>query len=60
MAKAKKSIASSWEKSTGHKIKNPEAKPKKGKYDITVKTSLTPDELFKKAITTPIKKKGNK
>lgn len=33
---------------------------KKGKYDITVKTNLTPDELFKKAITTPIKKKGNK
>lgn len=30
---------------------------KKGKYDITFKTTLTADELFKKAITTPIKKK---
>jgi hypothetical protein len=29
---------------------------KKGKYDITVKTNLTPDELFKKAITTTLKK----
>jgi hypothetical protein len=29
---------------------------KKGKYDITVKTTLSPDELFKKAINTPIKK----
>ncbi len=28
---------------------------KKSKYDITVKTSLTADELFKIAITTPIK-----
>ena len=29
---------------------------KKGKYDITVKSNLTPDELFKKAIITPPKK----
>ena len=28
---------------------------KKGKYDITFKTDLTPDELFKIAATTPIK-----
>lgn len=28
---------------------------KKGKYDITFKTSLTADELLKKAINTPIK-----
>lgn len=34
-------------------------KPKtKGKYDITVKTDLTPDQLLKLAINTPIKKKG--
>jgi formiminotetrahydrofolate cyclodeaminase len=31
-------------------------KKKKGKYDITVKTSLTADQLFQLAITTPIKK----
>lgn len=30
---------------------------KKGKYDITVKTDLTADQLFKKAINTPIKRK---
>lgn len=30
---------------------------KKGKYDITVKTILSPDELFKKAINTQTKKK---
>ena len=30
--------------------------PKKGKYDIAVKTDLTADELFKLAATTPIKK----
>ena len=29
-------------------------KKKKGKYDIIVKTSLTADELFQKAITTPV------
>jgi hypothetical protein len=29
---------------------------KKGKYDITVKTDLSPDELLKKAINAPIKK----
>lgn len=29
---------------------------KKGKYDITLKSSLTPDELFKLAINTPPKK----
>jgi hypothetical protein len=33
---------------------------KKGKYDITVKTNLTPDELFKKAISTPIKNSKTK
>lgn len=31
---------------------------KKGKYDITVKTSLTADQLMKLAINTPIKKKS--
>lgn len=33
------------------------AKPtqKKGKYDIIVKTNLSPDELFKLAANTPIK-----
>jgi hypothetical protein len=31
------------------------AAKKKGKYDITFKTTLTADELFKKAITTPQK-----
>ena len=37
------------------------AKPKKkGKYDITFKTSLSPDELLKLAATTPIKKKKSK
>jgi hypothetical protein len=30
---------------------------KKGKYDITVKTNLTPDQLFQLAINTPRKKK---
>lgn len=34
------------------------SKPKKkGKYDIIVKTTLTPDELLKLAAQTPIKKK---
>ncbi|MEI9909009.1 MAG: hypothetical protein WDO71_04675 [Bacteroidota bacterium] len=34
------------------------AKPKKkGKYDLTIKSKLNPDELFKLAINTPIKKK---
>lgn len=48
-----------WEKATGHKIKNPEAKKKKGKYDITVKTDLSPDQLLKLVLNTPIKtKKG--
>lgn len=32
------------------------SKKKKGKYDITVKSNMTADELFKKAINTPIKK----
>lgn len=37
------------------------AKPKKkGNYDITVKTSLTADELLKLALNTPIKKKITK
>jgi len=35
-------------------------KPKKGKYDITVQTNLTADQLFMAAINTPIKKKGKK
>jgi hypothetical protein len=30
---------------------------KKGKYDITVKSNLSPDQLFQKAINTSIKKK---
>jgi hypothetical protein len=29
---------------------------KKGKYDITVKSNLTPDQLLKLAINTPIKR----
>lgn len=33
-------------------------KTKKGKYDITVKTNLTADELLKAMINTPIKKKS--
>ena len=33
-----------------------EAKKKKHKYDITVKTNLSADELLKLAINTPIKK----
>lgn len=37
--------------------KAPKKPKKKGKYDITVKSKLSPDELFKKAINTPIKKK---
>jgi len=37
------------------------SKPKKkSKYDITIKTNLSPDELFKMAATTPIKKKDKK
>lgn len=36
------------------------ATPKPNKYDITVKTDLTADELFKMAITTPIKAKKHK
>ena len=35
--------------------KEKKSSKKKGKYDIAVKTNLTPDELFKKAINTPIK-----
>jgi len=31
---------------------------KKGKYDIKVKTTLTPDELLKLAINTPTKKEN--
>ncbi|HEX7846801.1 MAG TPA: hypothetical protein VF476_13450 [Chitinophagaceae bacterium] len=30
---------------------------KKGKYDITVKSNLTPDKLFKLVINIPVKKK---
>ena len=33
---------------------------KKGKYDITVKSSLTADQLLQMAINTPIKKKAKK
>ncbi len=33
-------------------------KKKKGKYDITVKTDLSPDQLLKLVLNTPIKKKG--
>lgn len=33
---------------------------KKGKYDTIFKTSLSTDELFKKAITTPIKNSKTK
>lgn len=37
------------------------AKPKKkGKYDITVKSSLAPDQLLQLAINTPVKKKAKK
>ncbi len=43
MAKAKKSA--------------PKKPPKKGKYDITVKTDLSFDELVKLAVSTPKKKK---
>ncbi|MEP7377026.1 MAG: hypothetical protein ABI675_26740 [Chitinophagaceae bacterium] len=43
MAKAKKAIT-------------PKPK-KKGKYDITVKTDLTADQLLKLAINTPIRKR---
>lgn len=38
----------------------PKKPKKKGKYDITVKTDLTADELFKLAINQPIKKISNK
>jgi len=34
--------------------------PKPNKYDITVNTSLTADELFKLAINSPIKSKKSK
>lgn len=30
---------------------------KKGKYDITIKTDLSADQLLKLAATTPVKKK---
>lgn len=33
---------------------------KKGKYDITVKTNLTADQLLKVALNTSIKKTKNK
>lgn len=33
---------------------------KKGKYDISVKTNLSPDQLLQLAINTPIKKKAKK
>ncbi len=32
-------------------------KKKKGKYDITVKTDLTADQLLKLALNTPVKQK---
>lgn len=35
-------------------------KKKKGKYDITVKTDLSPDQLLKVLLNTPIKKKAKK
>ena len=35
-------------------------KKKKGKYDITVKTNLTVDQLLKLALNTPIKKRAKK
>lgn len=49
MAKAKKSAP---KKTTPKK-----AAKKKGKYDITVKTDLSFEELMKLAVNTPIKKK---
>jgi hypothetical protein len=33
---------------------------KKSKYDLTIKSNLSPDELFKLAATTPVKKKDKK
>ena len=36
------------------------AKKKKGKYDITVKTDLSFEQLIKLAATTPRKKKASK
>jgi len=39
-----------------NKVKKNTIRPiKKGKYDITVKTDISPDELLKLAINTPIK-----
>lgn len=35
----------------------PKKPQKKGKYDITIKTNLSFDELVKLAVTTPQKKK---
>ena len=37
-------------------IKNKAAKKRKSKYDITVKTDLTADQLLRLAFNTPIKK----
>lgn len=41
------------------KAKKPTPKKpnKKGKYDITVKTELTADQLLKLSVNTPLKKK---
>lgn len=49
MAKAKKSAPK--------KITPKKAVKKKGKYDITVKTDLSFEELMKLAVNTPIQKR---
>lgn len=37
------------------------SKPKKkGKYDLTIKSNLSPDDLLKMMATTPVKKKDKK
>lgn len=41
---------------TAKKTSKKVSQPKANKYDITVKTQLTADELFKLAINTAIKK----
>jgi hypothetical protein len=33
---------------------------KKSKYNLTIKSNISPDELFKLAANTPIKKKDKK
>jgi|SRR5882672_1719035 len=42
------------------KLPPPETAKKGGKYDIVVKTNLSPDKLFKLAATTPIKNRTKK